>query len=326
MAKKPKPEGKKYSYMDTYGDLVTLLMCFFVLLFAMSTIQEEKFNAFAQGLASQFAGPVVTRGGGGSPPDAASASTPMPDASAPPQGDVVSPEQQLPQDFSQLGQAIQEYVEEHNMQEAVKVEIGESGAVFIRMQNNLLFEGDSYVLLPVAQDFLIFLGETLLTVQDQIYRVNFIGHTATVAGSAVDDWRLSCNRSGSVASFFQSNVGFSAGKMETTGFGKNYPIADNQTSEGRSMNRRVDIVVVGNEADNLAAALTEASRVYFPGDTNEFYEGNPADLPDAALDSLQALITPAEDISDVLGEGAPEDGEADSSGAGEDIQVEDAAA
>ncbi len=61
MAKKPKPEGKKYSYMDTYGDLVTLLMCFFVLLFAMSTIQEEKFNAFAQGLASQFAGRFAWR-------------------------------------------------------------------------------------------------------------------------------------------------------------------------------------------------------------------------------------------------------------------------
>ena len=59
VAKKPKPEGKKYNYMDTYGDLVTLLMCFFVLLFAMSTVEENKFNAFAQALTEQF-GPTTT--------------------------------------------------------------------------------------------------------------------------------------------------------------------------------------------------------------------------------------------------------------------------
>ena len=43
MAKKKRDDEGGYSYMDTYGDLVTLLLTFFILLFSMSTVDNEKF-------------------------------------------------------------------------------------------------------------------------------------------------------------------------------------------------------------------------------------------------------------------------------------------
>lgn len=287
MAKKPKPEGKKYSYMDTYGDLVTLLMCFFVLLFAMSTVEEEKYNAFAAALSQTFGPTTTTAAAAAQAPAQTPAENQQQDASEQVTGDLVmNPDQTLPEDFSQIGEAIEKYVEEQNLQGSVSVEVGESGATFIRIQDNLLFAGNSSALQPAALEFLDFLGESLLAVQDQVYRANFIGHTASIAGSGVDDWILSCDRSGTVASYFERTIGFSAGKMETTGYGRHYPIADNQTAEGIAKNRRVDIVVVSNNTDTLLQALGEASRIYFPEDSTEFYEGDPADLPEYTLNNL----------------------------------------
>lgn len=48
MKKRNKAPEEGSSWMDTYGDMVTLLLCFFVLLFSMSTVNEEKLMAFIQ--------------------------------------------------------------------------------------------------------------------------------------------------------------------------------------------------------------------------------------------------------------------------------------
>ena len=214
MAKKPKPEGKKYNYMDTYGDLVTLLMCFFVLLFAMSTVEENKFNAFAQALTEQFGPTTTTTAAAPAAPANPGANSQVDgqdgqDASQVTQGNVMSPEQNLPEDFTQIAEAVEKFIEENQLQGQVQVETTASGTTFIRLSDNLLFGGNSAELQPEATEFLDFLGASFLSVQDQIFRANFIGHTAEVVGSDVDDWVLSSQRSGRVASYFERTVGLS---------------------------------------------------------------------------------------------------------------------
>ncbi len=293
MARK-KVEGKKYNYMDTYGDLVTLLLCFFVLLFAMSSVDEVRYNAFVEALSQHF-GPTPTALSSVE----TSMSSPISDyGSTPPQGEVLAPDQTLPEDFNQLAEAIEKFVEENNLEGEVEVQQGESGAVFIRLSNNLLFDGDSYVLRPDALFFLDFLGDAFLAVEDQIFNTNFIGHTGSIPGSGTDDWVLSARRSGGVASYFERTVGFSPYKIELTGYGRLYPIADNATPEGLAANRRVDIVAVSNNASTLSAALAEAAQIYFPDDNTEFFEGAPEELRENAL----AQIPPSgEGTADITG-------------------------
>ncbi len=286
MAKKPKPEGKKYNYMDTYGDLVTLLMCFFVLLFAMSTIDEQKYNAFVQALSSHYGTNPLNLSTVAAPPEEEGDEFSQEDT--PTTGETLAPDQTLPANFYQLSDAIEQYVEENNMQGEVSVEVGESGAVFIRLSDNLLFAGDSSVLSSDSLAFLDFLGECFLAVNDEILQVRLLGHTASIAGSGTDDWILSNERSGRVASYFERTVGFSPYKMQSSGLGRHYPIADNGTAEGLARNRRVDMVVIGNHADNLVAALVEAQMIYFPDDDTQFFEGSPDELPSAALESIPA--------------------------------------
>ena len=54
MARKrpPSDEGGGYSWQDTYGDMVTLLLCFFVLLFAFSSVSDEKWNTLVEAFKS----------------------------------------------------------------------------------------------------------------------------------------------------------------------------------------------------------------------------------------------------------------------------------
>lgn len=281
MAKKPKPEGKKYNYMDTYGDLVTLLMCFFVLLFAMSTVEETRYNAFVEALTTHF-GPTPRNLSTVQVPNTSIVASDFGDEQQ--TGDMAANQDQtLPADFQNLGQAISDYVEANNMQGEISVQTSESGATFIRLSDNLLFAGNSYELSSQATEFLDFLGDSFLSVEGKIFRIYFNGHTASIAGSGTDDWILSSARSGRVASYFERTVKFPFEKLETRGFGRHYPIADNSTPEGVARNRRVDIVVLGNNPDTLLMSLAEASAVYFPDDSTEFFTGNTEDLPGNVL-------------------------------------------
>lgn len=273
MAKK-KPEGKKYSYMDTYGDLVTLLLCFFVLLFAMSTVEETKFNAFVTAMTERFganenliSNAVETDGTG------------LNDTPADGEVDQTPPAEQA--SLENLKQEVEQYIEEHNLEGQVSVEQGESSTTFIRLSANMLFSGNSSDLRPETREFLDFLAQSFNKAQEQIVQVKFHGHTATAPGSGVDDWELSGARASKVSSYFENNGAFNRFKIGFSGYGRNYPIADNNTAEGMARNRRVDIVVMGDEASVL-----DAMRVYFPSDDTSFFEGDPQDLPENMFEDM----------------------------------------
>lgn len=291
--------------MDTYGDLVTLLLCFFVLLFAMSTVEEVKYQAFAEALSSRFGSPTDTILPGGSDPSVSGIGEETPT------GTEMDPDQTLPQEMTQLEEAITKYIEENNMEGQVSVESGQSGAVFIRLSNNLLFDGDSYDLRAQSIDFLNFLSQCFIEVDSEIMQVKMNGHTASIQGSGTDDWLLSAQRAGIVTSYIQKDGGYDRFKLYFSGYGRNYPIADNGTDDGRAANRRVDIVVLGNDSNNLTLTLQDAMRIYFPGDATQFFEGEQGELPDDIVDN----ISPNAAISDALAGLTPEELEALHNGA-----------
>lgn len=293
MAKKPKPPGKKYNYMDTYGDLVTLLMCFFVLLFAMSTIEETKYVAFAEALSARFGTPADSPVAGGSDPTVSGV------GEIPPEGSTMDPEQTMPEDLTQLEEAINKYAAENNMESEISVEVGESGTVFIRLSNNLLFDGDSSDLREESIGFLSFLADCFNSIESEILMTQYNGHTASIDGSTTDDWLLAAARAGEVSSFIQKDGGFNRFKVKSSFFGRNYPIADNGTPEGRAKNRRVDIIVSGNQTDTIEQTLIDMSRVYFPGDNQDNFEGAADDLPDNFLDSAEPNAELADMMSDL---------------------------
>lgn len=244
MARKNREEVNLDGWKDTYGDMVTLLLCFFVLLYSMSAVDSEKWQAFVRAFTNpgddtaqvvlvpgEEPGEHLVPGEGGSN-----------------QGTV--PETtEFPTDFDQLYEYLKDYAESQGMQDSVEIS-AKDGAVYVRYQNSLFFAPDSAALLPEAMPSLEFLGGCLKSLEDQLWLVSISGHTASVAveNYSVSDWLLSSERASNVAIYFEEQSGLRPQLLRPIGFGKNYPIDTNDTPEGRERNRRVELVIVSKDS------------------------------------------------------------------------------
>ena len=270
--KKNAPSGSGYNWMDTYGDMVTLLLTFFVMLFSMSTVNDEKWEilvrAFARNPDAATAQIILVQEGEGD--DIAPAN-----GLSPTIGQQVT-DSELPSDLNQLYEYLKRYVEQHDMEASVSLSRDSANNVYIRFDNNIFFDGDSYVLRETSYPILDFLGASLKNLEDQIFVTRVNGHTAAIPGAQnyhISDWTLSGERASQVVIYFE-NQGLNPKKLMCNGYGKNYPIESNDTPEGRAKNRRVEIMVLGNSFDkdnpqDLYAMLTHlVSAELFPDNTS----------------------------------------------------------
>lgn len=247
MARKKIEEEPCGNWMDTYGDMVTLLLTFFVMLFSMSSVDQEKFDVIVKAFSKMNAETqqIITAPVG----DGDDMATNQGDF--PPPGEQLDLQKDLPKNFDELYQYLKEYVKQNGMEGSVEVKKGD-GAVFIRFEDSIFFNPDSFDLKPTGTDILDFLGNCLKNVEEQILTININGHTAAVPNVEnyrISDWRLSSERASSVAIYLEERKGIPPKKMIPIGYGKNFPTATNDTAEGRKKNRRVDMMIISTESN-----------------------------------------------------------------------------
>ena len=278
MKRKPRQEERGDSWMNTYSDMVTLLLTFFVLLFSFSSLDAAKWQQFvdamtASGLdASQIAQEISS--------NSASVTSE--------QREAVS--EVLPVSFDDLYDYLKNYVEKQGIEGSVDVTRGGENAVYIRFQSNVFFNADSAVLRPGSYVVLNVLGDCLHNIEGQIYLISINGHTASVPNPdtyKVSDWTLSGERASNIAIFFEDNKDIDPRKLRPIGYGKNYPIATNDTPEGREQNRRVDMTIVKDEGsdEENQKLLAQLSGLFDP--TKFPASGGAKDILDAPTDSEQ---------------------------------------
>ena len=177
--------GGGANWMDTYGDMVTLLLCFFVLLYSMSTISEDKWKAIVQSFnPNSIEAPTMIDGGNEGP-----LADPVDEGSGLDKGNQpeITPED-VEAALEALFEALQSMSQDSGAAEAIEVTRGD-GYVFVSFADAVFFDGDSAVLRPDGQAILDMVIEALNPAVPYIDELRVMGHTAPTTPRATGVWR-----------------------------------------------------------------------------------------------------------------------------------------
>lgn len=253
MAKRKRREdgGGGGDWMNTYADMVTLLFAFFVMLFSMSSVETDKWEMLVKAFSKrgeETSQIVLAPGQNGEELGANEAEK----AFTSDDESVSEAPSGLPEDLNQLYEYMKRYVEENNLEDSIIVSQS-IGSVSVSFKNNIFFMPDSAVLTNPAVEILDFMGEGMNNVANQILAIKVSGHTARIKeieNYPISDWTLSTDRANSVVMYLiNHNEDISSENYVSQGFGYNHPLDTNDTPEGRESNRRVDILILGNDVD-----------------------------------------------------------------------------
>jgi chemotaxis protein MotB len=248
-------------WLLTYADMITLLMALFMVLFSISAVNKSKLQSLQQSLQQAFSGQILPGGvairdnGGGSQTQQVSAQPAIP-AIQPLVGTQVSPSgqptlspgvqqpQQQEQSFERLKREIDRWAQTHGLANQVETLIQQRGLVIRLLTDQVLFDSAQAELKPEAHPILGRVAELLRT--ETRNPIGVEGHTddVPITGSVYPtNWELSTARASRVVRFLV-DAGVDPLRLSAAGYGWLHPIASNATEDGRSHNRRVEIVLL----------------------------------------------------------------------------------
>lgn len=262
MKRKKKSVGGGANWMDTYGDMVTLLLCFFVLLYSMSTISEDNWRAIVMSF-NPSAAMATTETSGNKGPMA----DPLdPDGKGLDKGLSQS---DVDAKMQSLYESLKDYVSREGAESTISVTQGD-GKVFISFNQAVFFAGNSSVLKKEAYPILNDMSNILSGVADAIDEVRVLGHTAQGTperpNTVRTDRKLSSDRATNVVIYLQEHSAVSPARLVSEGVGQWRPVASNATPEGRLKNRRVEMIISGR---NLAEEMQQGVASYEVADHGE---------------------------------------------------------
>lgn len=299
---KKKQEAKKGldEWMATYSDMVTLLLCFFVLMYNASTPDETKFQYIFQSFNSQgrYINPFVLEDIGDTTDSVTDEDGNADVPANAGEGTQESPNDGigLPNNYDDLFVWASMTAASSNYSESIQVSQNSSNSITIRFNNSIMFEGDSAVLLESGRKALREFFPGLKAIRDYIKTIRVQGHTAEGL-SAVNDWDLSAARACSVVKYMDFQVLMESEKYIPEGRACYDPIADNATPEGRQQNRRVELVIIRNDARVSDTAILQDILMYDYGilhsESTQIDRLNPSG--GISSDTVQQIISSLDD-------------------------------
>lgn len=244
----PKKEVNKDAWLATYSDMVTLILVFFILLFAMSSIDQEKYEMLVEAFTADAATLQLLA------ELKQSKSEPKPEEGTTELSNVDDIDDI--EDFDDLYVYLKNYVKDRGLEASIHVEKADN-LVYVRFMSTLFFEPNMAVLKPDGQRILDEVGQALGRAEHIAKFVRIDGHTAEAApgNDSVNNRDLSTERANVVLKFLEANHIKDRSKLYAVGYGFYRPIAPNDREENRAKNRRVEILI-GKE-DPLQDVLDE---------------------------------------------------------------------
>jgi chemotaxis protein MotB len=247
-------------WLVSFADMMTLLFCLFMVLFAISSVNTSKFEALQRSLKDAFSGAVLDGGksmlSSGSDQDKTKQSAvepPLPslrpltainDTSR--QRNIAEQEKQArqeEQDFRKLKRRVDKLAKDAGVSGKVNVTVRRRGLVIQLLTDKVFFSSGDATLHPEAHKLVSKIGAVVR--DERTHPVVVEGYTDSqpISNSRfASNWDLSGARAAAVVNDF-AQIGVLSARMSLQGYGSQIPVDTNSTAEGRAKNRRVEIVL-----------------------------------------------------------------------------------
>lgn len=239
-------EHMSESWLLPYSDLLTLLLALFIVLFAMSSVDSQKFTELSRAFNMAF------EGGTG----VLENNSPMPDGMLTGMEGEEGTEKEKEEKkkevtadaeiekLTYIQQRMNAYIAENHLAEKLETSLTDEG-LLLTIRDNVLFdsgvaevrERDKYIAREIAS----------LLVMDPPRNIIISGHTDNVPIRTVDyesNWELSVMRAVNFMKLLQENEKLNPAWFSAKGFGEYKPVAENKTEAGKARNRRVEILIL----------------------------------------------------------------------------------
>jgi chemotaxis protein MotB len=273
MSRTPRRRKKNSStnherWLLTYADMITLLLIFFVVMFAMSQVDVDKYEAITQSLQSSFkSGDSILdqgsglldggklqsgniSGGGKGDKGTGEGNSTVPDQNQEEQNknqpltarEIAFRKQE--EELSNLMNMINQYIKENQLEDQISINDLPKG-IAITLNDRFLFDIGQANLKPDSTETLTRLASLFKQLNTMI---SIEGHTdnlpITSKSKYADNWELSGARALSVLRYFIDKQGLEPEGFQYAGYADTRPAGDNSTPSGRQKNRRVEITVL----------------------------------------------------------------------------------
>jgi chemotaxis protein MotB len=247
-------------WLVSFADMMTLLFCLFMVLFAISSVNTSKFEALQKSLKDAFSGAVLDGGhsmlnSGSDDQKTKQSAVEPPLPSLRPLTAInntsrrhnVAEEQkqakQEEQDFRALKRRVDKLAKDAGVSGKVNVTVRRRGLVIQLLTDKVFFSSGDAKLHPEAHKLVSKIGQIVR--DERTHPVVVEGYTDSqpIATSRYQsNWNLSGDRAAAVVNDF-AEIGVLANRMSVQGYGSQVPIDTNSTAQGRARNRRVEIVL-----------------------------------------------------------------------------------
>ena len=265
LKKEPEKHANHERWLVSYADFITLLFAVFVTMYAMSQTDKKKVEEVAASLRESFGYSNQAAAG---QRGVLQSQDIKPIPAIKPEMAVIPMVNKMPpagprqggmdkgrgkgkaeeKEFREIQSAIEAYLVKHGAQNKVTLGVTRRGLV-VSLKEAGFFDSGSAVIKPAGYQLLNTIIEAMTQYSNPL-RVE--GHTDNVPISTPifpSNWELSVSRATTVLRYIQKNYDVDPGTLSATGYGEFRPTAENSTAEGRSKNRRVDIVLLSGEAE-----------------------------------------------------------------------------
>lgn len=231
----PHEEHADESWLLPYSDMMTLLLALFIVMFAVSSVDQEKYNAMMESMYTAFGG--TTNSGQPNEPGGGGGGGGI--------GNIFADGK--PGGLGSLYLSLNEYVDDEDLSNSIEVQY-QGDDVLVTLKNDSFFKPGSAELSPQMREQAHAIAALLEKNQDpdKPFEIVVAGHTDNVPHNTPEypsNWYLSLMRAANFLSAIFEETSLNASHFSARGYGEFAPVATNETVDGRQQNRRVEVLI-----------------------------------------------------------------------------------